>query len=406
MEEIQDIFTESSEYGTEFFAFTEDGTYNLNGRPFAPDSTIGRISTLSELFTEWYLFDSTREKDINQFLIDENLTDIFTESEFMDLICGNAYLDSEMIYFIKMKLPFFVSLSKMESMNRQHVQDAYLIQHTQNIIDKNTEIFTQYNSERKEKTKQRKARYRATHREQIQQYDRMYRATHREKIQKREALYRATHREQIQQRDKKYYEKNKEKLRELSKKYYEETKEQYLARRKRYYETHREQCKQYCREYYQVNKERWKKYRESQSKENTRDTKHKHYEKNKEKYQRQHKENYEKNKEKYLAQQKKHREKLKQKAQEAQTMCAAYVFLTELRKTNRELYLTLYTAQSNPLISMLKTCVALQNMDINMCPLCNKNCGNDLQESCNQKLLSIPNSVSEIKMIAQKLKQR
>ena len=364
MKDIDDIFSESENFRTENFLSTKDGSYNLNGRPFLEDSETSRITTLSELFTEYYLFDSSHEKDIQQFLNDEELTDIFTETQFMDLICGKAYLDTELIYLIKMQLPFYIPLNKLENINSQHAKDAYLIQPTEKATQKTREILTQYYAEQKEKIKQRKKQYRDTHREQINAYDRMYRTAHLECAKERETQYRVTHKEQIKQRDKRYYEANKEKILNTSKEYYEKNKEKYFARSKKYYSEHKELCSQ------------------------------------------QNKVRYQKNKEKRKENQKKYYQEIKQKNEAAKNVCAVYLFLLHLRKNNKKQYLTMYSTQAEPIIWMLKTCPALQNMDINMCPLCNENYENELEKCCNQKVLALPNIMTELQAIANKLKQK
>ena len=97
---------------------------------------------------------------------------------------------------------------------------------------------------------------------------------------------------------------------------------------------------------------------------------------------------------------------LKQQAEFAKKICAAYVFLLKLKEKDRGKYLELYTVKQNPLCGMLKTCVALQKMDINMCPFCNDKSGNMIEECYNQKLLAVPNAISEIQIIANNLRQK
>lgn len=406
MNDIKDIFTESNELGTEYFISSENGGYNLNGRPFLEDTATSRISTLSELFTEWFLFDSSHKKSIEQFLTEEKLNDVFSESEFMDLMCGNAYLDKELLFFIKMKLPFYISPDKLEHINSLHNKKAFLIPHTQTVVEKNQELVTQYLTNRKEQTKKRKEKYRATHREQIREYDRVYRAAHLERAKEREAQYRETHKEQRKQRDKRYYATNKEMIQKKQKEYYQRNKKLYLARRKEYYAAHTEECKKSCKEYYQKNKEKWKEYRSKEDTEKRKHTKKAYYEANKEECLQRNKKNYVANKEKYLAQQKLYYQEQKQKIEIAKTVCAAYVFLLNLKKTNKEQYSKLYTRQQNPLIGMFKTCIALQNNDIQLCPFCNENCTQKPEQCCNQKILSIPNAIIEIQSLANTLKQR
>ena len=95
--------------------------------------------------------------------------------------------------------------------------------------------------------------------------------------------------------------------------------------------------------------------------------------------------------------------KLKRLSESAQRICAAYVFLMSLKKTNRGEYLKLYTQQQKPLTSMLRTCAALQNMDMNMCPLCNSECEIPLEQCCNQNVLNLPGAIDSLRKIVKRL---
>ena len=107
-----------------------------------------------------------------------------------------------------------------------------------------------------------------------------------------------------------------------------------------------------------------------------------------------------------MAQRKLYREELKQKAEAAQKICAAYVFLLNLKKTNKAKYSELYPGQRNPLVGMLKMCPALQSMDISKCPIYNLNCEQTLEQCCNQKVLNLPNAIGEMQIIANALSQQ
>lgn len=102
---------------------------------------------------------------------------------------------------------------------------------------------------------------------------------------------------------------------------------------------------------------------------------------------------------------KKYRERMQQTAETAMKVCAAYVFLMNLKKQDPGKYSELYTRKQNPLCGMLKNCVALQKMDITMCPFCNDKNGNMIEECCNQKLLAVPNAIEEMQAISRNLVQ-
>lgn len=115
---------------------------------------------------------------------------------------------------------------------------------------------------------------------------------------------------------------------------------------------------------------------------------------------------YQEHRAEQIAKAKQREEMLKQQAKTAMQVCAAYVFLLNLKEKDRGKYLELYTPKQNPLCGMLKTCAALQKMDIKLCPFCNDKSGNMIEECCNQKLLAVPNAISEIQIIANNLRQK
>ena len=324
------------------------------------DTVAGRVSTLSEVFLEWYLFDSSEKKDVKTFLATEKLQDVFTESDFMDLMCGGAYLDDDLLQYVSLKLPFYISMNKLHRMNASvsASNQTYLIKGCRNIGNKIKEI-----------------------------------VAHKQEQQRVHA--------------KEYYEKNKDRIKNANHEYYLQNREHILARNKQWVEEHPLLYKVYQTQWRHENAPALKKYHKKYRAEHVAvvsERKKKCYNAKKTQYQQRNRENYQKNKEKYLARNKEYREELKQKGEIAQKICAAYVFLLILRRKNKEKYLELYTQQQNPLCEMLKTCVALQNMDMNMCPFCNHNSEIVAAQCCNQKVLSIPNAMNEVQKLADALK--
>lgn len=381
-QEITDIFAEYEN------TISNDLILELNSpdadihpiKPWRKHSAPSRIFCLSDVFLEWYLFDSDNEKNIKTFLELEGLTDIFTEQQFMDLMCGKAYLDDtndSLINFIALKTPFYISTGKLIKLNSMtHKPGQYMIKNNLDIANQSAKIKTQKKEKIREKKNANKKIYYTTNKKIIAEKSKIYRETHREEIKARKKLYQETHKEEIAERRKKYRETNKEKIRAKNKKYRLEHPELDKQR------AQKPQRKKYMQEY------------------------HKRYaEQNSEAVQKQKKAWYEANKERLAEQDKERRQKLKQSAESAQKICAAYVFLLALRKSDYKQYLELYTSQQKPLINMLKVCPALQSMDINLCPLCNPDCENNLCECCNQKVLTLPNIIPELQRIATELQK-
>ena len=368
MHEITDIFSDSDK---------QNQTIDLNELNITyptKSSVCNRISCLSDVFMEWYLFDSSSEKDIKKFLSTENLTDVFTELEFMDIMCGNAYIDDNLIQFILLKLPFRITSNRLHMLNKTVSTDnflSYKIQSKPGLSDKLIESFQikqqiqkeKYRENRKrnkERTRKVKHEYYLKNKEYIQQLKHSYYLKNQDLIKQRSKEYYNNNKDRI----KEYYVTNKEHRKNLHHEYYVQNKERISERNKAYYKANKEKQKQYLKEYYIAHSEKQKQYIKE-----------------------------------YYAE-------LKQNKAMAQTMCAAYIFLSKLKKENQDKYLELYRKHQTPLHGMLKTCIALQNKDINMCPLYNDKCENVLEQNCNQKVLSLPNAIIELQTIASNLNPR
>lgn len=347
------LFEENYSVASGMFVFmnSEDGNYSLTNTVYS-DNEIGRITTLSELFLEWFLFDSSYVKDIKTFLEKSDLKNVFTETEFIDLMCGGAYVDENLILFISKKIPFQIQIDKIKRLNQESVlqnRGAYLIKSKPNIIEK-IHIAVQ---ERKEFV-----------REYNRKYKRRFYQLNKKLVLERNKQWRLNHVEQYRTYQSQWRQDNAEHLKRYFKKYRKTNAQAVSERKKKCYVAKHEQ---YCKK---------------------------------------NKENYEANKERYLAQQKRYYAEIKQKSEQAKQICPAYVFLLNMKKTNKEQYSKLYTGQQKPIIKMLKTCPALQNTDINQCPVCNNGTKTNIKKVCNQKIFSVTNVISKLKVIADTLKQK
>ena len=88
-------------------------------------------------------------------------------------------------------------------------------------------------------------------------------------------------------------------------------------------------------------------------------------------------------------------------------MCALYLYLLWLKKNNRAKYLEFYSYQQDPISSLIKTCAALQNMDVKMCPLFDAEIESETSfDKCPGKsVLSVPTAKQEIQKIIEQLKE-
>ncbi len=367
MQEINEIFLDSAPQSQAICFGTDD---NLSLSYSNEDCVRNRVLSLSEVFTEWYLFDFSHEKSVQQFLNEEQIDDIFTESEFIDLMCGDAFVDNDLLQFIAMKLPFRLTLNKLHAMNQsisKNNASARMIPSNQKIKNKLCELF--------QSKKQTHKRHRAPDSEHRRKYKHEYYLRNKEYIQKLKHEHYLKNHERIKQRSREYYAANKERVKAhfvATKKHrqkiiheiYMRNHESYKARNQAYRAAHREELNKYSKEYYIAHREKQNQY------------------------------------------QKEYYAKSQQNKAIAKTMCAAYLFLSKFKKENKAEYLKLYKKYHDPLRDMFKTCVALQNNDINQCPFCNENCKNTIDKCCNQKILSIPNATIEIQSIVNILKQK
>ena len=368
MQEVTDIFFDSSAQNHHFADDQLNLIYPYKG------SVCNNISSLGDVFTEWYLFDSSQKKNIKKFLSTENLTDIFTETEFIDLMCGNACVDDIILQFIMIKLPFRITMDRLHILNQyatSQYNDTYAIKSKSNLTDKICELYRLKKQEQKEKYKKnRKANkehirlikhdYYLRNKEYIQKIKHEHYLKNQERIKQHSQEYYLANKDRIRE----YYAKNKEQRQKLHREYYEKNKELVRERNHEYRNIHRKEQNQYSKEYYIAHREEQKQY------------------------------------------QKEYYEKSQQNKAIAKTICATYLFLLKFKKENKDEYLKTYKKRHDPLHSMFKTCVALQNNDIKLCPFCNENCKNTIDKCCNQKILSIPNATIEIQSIANTLKQR
>ena len=382
MKDIKEIFSDTN---AQPFHINND---KLNLIYADKGSVCNHVFSLSEVFTEWYLFDSSYQKNIQIFLASENLMDVFTESEFMDLMCGGAYLDDDLIQFIAMKLPFRITSERLHTLNQSvhATNSAYIIKSKPSLADKISTIFQLKQQIKQEKKQERRKKIKEA-KQKIKHENRLKRQEHKRRV-KHE--YYVQNKEYIQKIKREYYLKTQEHAKERSKKYYATHKESI----KQYYENHKEQRQKWHREYYIAHKETVQKRNKE------------YYAANKEKQGQYLKEYYISHQEEQKQYARKYYATAQENKAKAKTMCAAYIFFLKFKKENRDKYLEFYTKYHDPLHGMFKTCIALQNMDINMCPFYNAETDQSIDQCCNQKLLSVPNAINEIHTIANKLKQR
>ncbi len=267
-----------------------------------------QINSFAEVFLEYYLFDSSCSETIEKFLFDEKLSDVFTESQFVDLMCGNAFVNDTLIPLIHAKLPFEISLARLHKLNaKMACSNAYEIRPGK-IDLTNKEQYS-----KQEKARRKKAEY--------------------------NKRYREKHAAKIKQAAQESYQKNRDKRLAYARERYYKNPLEYNARSREYYKKNQAACAARDKRYYAENHEhalaRSQKYRDN------------HPNLNKDAYQ-----------------------KIKARKELAKTMCPVFIFLCELRATKFQTYLTKYKrVQDIPGQAIRAGCDALALADNALCPI-------------------------------------
>ena len=339
-------------------------------------STINsKIRTLSEVFLEWFLFDSSEEKTLESFIKSENIDAFITPEQFMDIMSNKAHLDEHLILLVQQKLPFQVPLKKMYYLNSQARKNyTYCIKVPPEIIH---DLIKKELNLKKEKIKQQQKQYYEKNRDKILEYQKQYQEKNHDKI----AEY-----------NKQYCEKNRDKIAEYQKQYYEENRDKIAKHQKQYYEENRDKIAKYQKQYREQNRDKIAKHQKQ------------YREQNRDKIAKYQKQYCEKNHDKML----KYQQMYKERKEMAKSVCPAFLFLDSLKKENIVVYLTLHKKRSDIIGKAIKSCTALQNMDFTLCPLF-KSVDSEqyMKESCPMpNAFVLPQSFDIIRNFVTVLKQR
>ena len=426
------------------------------------DSISCKLNSLGDLFVEWYLFDSTSEKSIESFLLNEGLSDIFTPTQYMDLMCGNARIDDGIVSYILQKLPFPVSLEKLSKLNYQSIKkytisiDTDLLrQKMAEILEtkeqkkkldaheyyiKNREWILERNKKWREKNLDKVAKYAEEWEKRNPEYRRKYSVKryqeqkdiwvryyneNRERILARQRVYRELNSEKIAQRINKWKENNAEYLRQWAVENHKKNRDKDNERSRKYYAEHKEKQKEYMKKWREAHPDYAKEYRKNNREkiaEYSRNQYRKDPEKCKEKMREYRKKNPEKMREYYLRKVEKNgkpvagdlqkmnkrNQQYKADKQLAKQMCPVFQFLEYVRIKKSEQYLLYFSKSENVATKAKRDCVALQMGDNSLCPICAGNM--NLEQMCVacpvDRAFKLENACAEINKIVAMMKAR
>lgn len=195
-------------------------------------STINsKIRTLSEVFLEWFLFDSSEEKTLESFIKSENIDAFITPEQFMDIMSNKAHLDEHLILLVQQKLPFQVPLKKMYYLNSQARKNyTYCIKVPPEIIH---DLIKKELNLKKEKIKQQRKQYYEENRDKIAEYKKQYYKENYKKVSEQQKQYREVNHDKIVEQEKQYREQNHDKIVNWRKQYQEKNRDKIAEQRKK-----------------------------------------------------------------------------------------------------------------------------------------------------------------------------
>ena len=411
---------------------------------FLPTGTINsKIETLSELFTEWFLYDSTTANSLESFLENNGLSDIFSVADFTDLICGYAYLDEPTVALVSLLLPFTIpeqkifilnnnaalgggrmmslnpeiiremsrEISEAKSQKRKERRRQYLDEYIQRpgVREQIKERKKKYYIANQEIIKNKSKKYRQENAEKIAAYKKQYSVLNRVAIAAYRAKYEREHADAISIRRKKYYQANRdyilskcrqyaiehaEEIRQYRHEHYIANKERINAKSRQYALEHAEQIAAYRKQYRESNHEELLAYEAQYRQENAEIVsarKKKCYQAKKEEYQARHKAYYEQHREEIAAQQRAKREKEKIRDESAKSVCPTFLYLLQMRHNHRAEFVKLL-GQRNLVGFAIKKCPALQEMDASKCVFCDGT-ENPHEKCAMQQMAKMPSDI-------------
>lgn len=393
------------------------------------------VSTLSELFLEWYLFDSNEKKDISKFLKTEELEKVFTEKQFMDLMCGDAYVCDDIARFLYDILPFKVGIDKIYRLNalarkKRGAYEVKLSSFGRNYVAQYSSSLRATALEERRKRKNARAHQKRLEcgdevrakvreylkrpevRKRVLEYQRAWRKAHSDEINARARQKRQDNGDEVRAKQRaymnrpdvkprvkaaraKYREKNRDTINARERARRSLIRDQINAREKERRAANIEHCRELSRanakRYAERHKDKVRKYRKSYDL----------------KYRLEHQEELAVYKHQYNQEHSQEiadkKRAIREKTNDISTKCPTFMFIKLLKKVNPIAYIALYGKYQNPALPAIKECDAVKTMDFSKCPILqNVNVQDKVfSDKCAlSHCMSVPDSVQQIRQIA------
>lgn len=323
------------------------------------DSVASSVQSLSDIFVEWYLFDSSKPKTLEEFIESESLRDVFTPEQFMDVMSGAKHIDDNLCELLSCVLPFRITSERISYLNslikkctpeltcsadaiiakvteiknkkkaaQKQAEQKYHHEYHQKFKDRIHAQKREYYLENKTRILEHIRQNYILHRTERLTYSACWRKQNAQHTKQYWAEYRKNNAEIVSERKKRAYQKNKEHYNTKSRAYYLENKTELLRKYRDYRQRNRAQILQRQREYTEKHKTEIYQKNSIRGKEYTQDR------------------------------------------QLAKRICPTFRFLMELKANDCDLFLTKFTKRETIATKAKKKCTALQTGDWTQCPLC------------------------------------
>ncbi len=296
------------------------------------DTPAGRIEYFSDIFLEWFTFDGSHAGDVDKFLAQYGCDDVFNAQQFTDLVMGNAYLDKSGVQYVVAKLPFVVTCERAGVLNAAAAENksAYCIKIPRGLVEQ----------ARADRTADVKRRYRASHKAKIAQYNHDYWARNRDALREKQQKHYYENHAEIRARKnataRQRYTENRDVMLAHSRAVYAANPTARRAKSAQYYYDNRAECQRRNNDAYAR-----RVARESQARE----------------------------------------------------MCPVFQYVYNLKKTQRDAYLTVFKPTEHIVDKAWRKCASLSSNDYGICPIV---CGGERAGCPMSRAYALPDAVAQI----------
>ena len=223
-QEVLELF---AEYDNGLFISMSNAVINdyFDDVVFFEGTEAHQLLSMPEILCAWYADESQGDIGAEDFLKKNQIDKFMSSKDFSDVINNKALLPFSFMPLLQKKLPFSISVRRLEALNRLQ----YVKARKARSLKMNSElIFSELKKIRtaqKEKIEERKRRYYQAHKEEYKLRCQKWRKEHPEELKECLRLYRQNRKENIAEIKKRYYENHKEVLLKKAQEWRQENKD-------------------------------------------------------------------------------------------------------------------------------------------------------------------------------------